>query len=748
MRTIVFCWLALCLCAGLASGQERLLLVKDLQTQQPVEGVAARGGDQVFISNAQGIISLPTTIRTISLQHLSYEFADYKLNLNTDTLLFYLEPTTVQLGEVVVTAGTVTKELMQQSHAITLLDKKALALQIDVQPAMALNLVPGLFMHSGTWSTNRITIRGLGSRTPFNTNKIRAYWNNIPLTAADGESSLEDIDLSQVSQIQVIKGPNSSLYGAGLGGSILMQSQPGFKTGVQAQSTIGSFGTWRQNTGLQWQMGKSRHRLQVSRLHSDGWRDNNTYDRSNLLYTADRFTAHSESHTLLSYIHLNARIPSSLNETDFLERPQAAAANWLATRGFEEYDRLLAGHSLSRQLGNALTLQGSVYGNWRDGFELRPFNIAREQSFGLGSRNYLSWQRDQAQGLQQLSLGFEYYHEWYELALFENDNRVQGAQISDQEQGRLFYNVFGQANLRLQEAWVAEAGFNLHQTRYRRQEELGMNPKERYQTNVIFSPRLALKYLPGSQTTLYAQVAHGLSPLSPEDLNDTEGNINPEIRPETGINYEVGFRRKAQRWYMTATLYRQDIRNLLVTERTQDDRFVGKNAGRTLHQGLELSVDYNLAGSGSAWSGSVISLSSSLHHFRFREFVDEGSDFSGNVLTGVPEHQTSLALQVRHQSGFFASLVSRWVGATPIVDDNSLWFDAYFLLNAKMGYAQKAGKRFGYELSVAADNLTDTDYASMLLVNAPSFGSAAPRYFYPGAPRSVWLSVALQYYFN
>ena len=49
--------------------------------------------------------------------------------------------------------------------------------------AATLNTIPGITMQTGTYLTSRIVIRGMGSRTPYNTNRIRSYLNEIPLTS-------------------------------------------------------------------------------------------------------------------------------------------------------------------------------------------------------------------------------------------------------------------------------------------------------------------------------------------------------------------------------------------------------------------------------------------------------------------------------------------------------------------------------------------------------------------------------------
>src|SRR5690606_726540 len=78
-----------------------------------------------------------------------------------------------------------------------------------VDLVQAMNQTPGVYMLSGALNTNRLTIRGIGSRTPYGTNKVRAYFNEIPITNGTGESSLEIYDPEMLQRIDVIKGPKA-----------------------------------------------------------------------------------------------------------------------------------------------------------------------------------------------------------------------------------------------------------------------------------------------------------------------------------------------------------------------------------------------------------------------------------------------------------------------------------------------------------------------------------------------------------
>ena len=127
-----------------------------------------------------------------------------------------------EIDEVTVTAFRSPYNLFNTPAPVNLITSGQLETGNSFTPIEALNQVPGVLMHHGTFNTNRLTIRGIGSRTPYSTNKIKAYFGEIPLTSGDGETTLEDLENSAIKRVEIIKGPSSSLYGAGLAGAILL----------------------------------------------------------------------------------------------------------------------------------------------------------------------------------------------------------------------------------------------------------------------------------------------------------------------------------------------------------------------------------------------------------------------------------------------------------------------------------------------------------------------------------------------
>lgn len=626
----------------------------------------------------------------------------------------------------------------------------------------ALNRVPGVLMHSGALNTNRITIRGIGNRSPFSTAKIRAYFNDIPLTNGVGETTLEDIDLSLVDEVSIWKGPTASTYGAGLGGMIHLKSAPDYSLGglrAQIEGTYGSFGTRRLAAGLQFApqdpQGASRWNAKVHyhQMHSDGYRENGEYDRQGVALIANHKDGQENTTTLLAnFIDLKAFIPSSLSLEDYLNNPRKAAFTWAQVKGFEDSQKFLLGLSHKHQLAknnqgqSVLENVSSLFGTWYENYEGRPFNILSENNEALGGRTRFVYHPG---GNKQVSVqaGAELFAEHYDWQTYRTDDGRQDTLLSDNTELRTYYNLFSEVHFRIHHRLRIAAGVNVNQTRYEltdRFEIDDMNLSGDYRFATIVSPRLGLLYHLPNELNLFGNISHGFASPTLEETLTPEGSINPDIQPEKGWNFEVGLRRNspAYRLNFELTLYRMPIRDLLVARRTALDQYEGINAGETLHQGLEAFVQYKIAGPFAIFANYTYA------HYRFQTFVDGENDYSGNALTGTPPHLFNVGLDYNPAGqGFYGHLNFSFVDAMPIRDDNSVYTDAYGLMNVKLGYkktvAINARRAVQLNFFGGINNLWDEKYAAMAQVNASSFGSAPPRYYYPGLPRNFYAGLRL-----
>ena len=301
------------------------------------------------------------------------------------------EDSTLLLQEVIVNAYQVNTRWHNVPGSISVLSEREVQAGDGNNFASVLHALPGIYMHSGTYATNRIVIRGVGSRTPYNTNRIKAYLNDIPLTSSDGISSPEDIDLSGIGRIEITKGPASALYGSGLGGNINLFTQDSYRNSFNALLQQGSFNTLKAAIGSSFHHNDLDISGNINHTRSDGYRENNHFRRTSLLSSGSwEKPEHALEYTLL-LLDMNAGIPSSIGESLFKTDPKAAAPNWETIGGFKEYRRGLAGITLENRLSGVLNNRLTFFGRWVESYEKRPFNNLTDGSRGGGIRNKLNY---------------------------------------------------------------------------------------------------------------------------------------------------------------------------------------------------------------------------------------------------------------------------------------------------------------------------------------------------------------------
>lgn len=733
--------------------------VFDIDNGSAIVGAAIQlNENQGTITDADGVFSIEVSDfpNTIIISSLGYKTRDVNVSSEKEFLQIGLQSKPTEMQEVIVSAFRGKQKLLETPASVSMVGPLELHREEDVNFAPILNRVPGVFMHNGAYNTNRITIRGIGARSLFATAKIRAYLNDIPLTNGIGETTIEDIDLSLLSRMEVIKGPAASEYGVGLGGTILMQTakSPYRQTSLSNQSTIGSYGLIRNVSAFKTGNDKANFSLVHNYMHSNGYRQNNEYDRQSVTALGEFYAGEKTNVSVLAtVIDLKAFIPSSIDSATFAENPRAAAGNWLASRGFEDSRKALFGTSLRQQISPKITNSSSVFVGFRYAYELRPFNILREGNTSLGGRTAFTFRDIDARFAPEISVGAEIYNEWYSWQTYVNDDRVIGAHLSDNEELRNYYNLFAKAMLRLTDKLDVTAALNFNETSYQYTDYFAddVDLSGEYGFDGILSPRLALNYRLNSDLALFASASHGFSPPTLEETLTPEGQINPEIQPERGMNYEIGGRGTLlnDRLFFDLTVYSMRVRDLLVARRTAADVFIGVNAGKTIHNGLEFSSNYQLVGEGHPFlEQATIFTTLSYNQYEFEEFLDEGNDYSGNDLTGVPNAVFNAGADFLFNNGLYANINLLAVGAMPITDANSVYSDPYEVANLKLGFRTGLGKAFDLDIFAGINNVFDEKYAAMLGVNAGSFGNRAPRYYYPGLPRNYYSSIKLTYNFR
>jgi iron complex outermembrane receptor protein len=251
----------------------------------------------------------------------------------------------------------------------------------------------------------------------------------------------------------------------------------------------------------------------------------------------------------------------------------------------------------------------------------------------------------------------------------------------------------------------------------------------------------------GNGKNIYTSISKGFSVPSVAETLTPGGQINTDLKPEKGWNYELGFKGNwfGNKLYTELTLFSTQIENLLVARRTADDQYVGINAGSSSHPGVEFLVNYKLLDSKKFQITPYFS--AALNHFKFKDFVDGEADYSGNQLTGVPYKQWNFGLDINTQYGFSLNTSYRTVGRIPMNDSNTKYTDSYSLLDIKATYFFTILKVLKTELNAGINNALDEKYAASILPNAVGFGTVAPRYYYPGNPMNFYGGFSVSYVF-
>src|SRR5690606_27346610 len=362
-------------------------------------------------------------------------------------------------NEVVINANQLPKRLKTATGTVNVISTADIERANTTNIAPTLSRVPGVLMQTGALNTNRITIRGVGSRNLYGTAKIRAYFKDIPLTNGSGETNIEDFELTSIARMEIDKGA-SSIYGAGLGGTIHLTPQNAYlnQTTANGEFMFGSFGLHKEVIKLNHGSAKNSFRAIYSNTHSDGYRENGQYDRQTFTLNTNHFLSEKDELTfLMSYVDLFAYIPSSISESAYLNNPSSAAFTWKQAKGYEDSQRGIFGLSWNHEYNDNLKQSTSVFTSFSNSYEPRPFDILEEDLFAIGIRSRLTGTTSLFDNNLNWTIGGEVFKDNYKYGTYANlyedfpagTGSVQGNRLIDFKENRSYFNLFLESNYSL-----------------------------------------------------------------------------------------------------------------------------------------------------------------------------------------------------------------------------------------------------------------------------------------------------------
>jgi iron complex outermembrane recepter protein len=188
------------------------------------------------------------------------------------------------LEEIIVRATMIERTLDRVPAAVSVVTEDDIQLgrqQLALDESLA--RVPGLFMQNryNFAQDLRMSIRGFGARSQFGIRGIKVLVDGIPETLPDGQGSVDSIDLGATSQIEVIRGPSSSLYGNASGGVISLTSEGGSEEPyAQVRLAAGGFGFEKSQVKVGGQSERVDYLVSVSNQKLEGYRAQSAYENT------------------------------------------------------------------------------------------------------------------------------------------------------------------------------------------------------------------------------------------------------------------------------------------------------------------------------------------------------------------------------------------------------------------------------------------------------------------------------------
>jgi iron complex outermembrane receptor protein len=734
----------------------------DASTDGPVKNALIISGSNRSFSGTDGTFSVEVS-EFISVYAEGYQTVNIKIDTlgsSNTGIVIPLQHLSYNLSEVSVTAYNNPEKLMSVAGAVSVVPIDSLRYQ-GYNIVSSLSVSPGLIIQEATPGTMKLTLRGIGSRYPYGTKKIKMFFDGIPLYSAEGETYFDDINPEYLGRIEILRGPASSIYGASLGGAVVLYPQrPRYgRSEMSLMSSFGSYGYNKNTLTYSSSSGKDDLLASYSGIRSAGYRENSRYQRNSILLSynhrvADRLTGS----LVVSGSMVKAQIPSSIDSATFVSNPQAAAPLWLKSNGNKKPARILAGYKLKYQPSNSWEIISSIFGTFRENEENRPFNFLDESGGSYGGRFLARYAKDTGNMNYKITGGSNLFFELYNNGIYENQGGmgVKGDMLQKGTESIYQVDFFTQFDIYISH-FTFTGGFNLDKSGFRFADQFSSDTIDQSGSSSfdpVLSPRLSVSWNPVKGINSYVAINHGFTIPSLSETMTPIGLINTDIKPEKAWSYEAGVRFDLfhNRSFIDLALYYMKVSDLIVPKRVEEDFYVGMNAGASLHKGIEVSFQQWLWGKRenleSHASSAVMNLSYSLNRFRFLDFIEDENDFSGNQLPGIPESFFTGSIDLKAAPGIHSQIEVLSSGIIPLDDFNSRYTDAWTVINVKVGYSVSLKKKWGVDAMFTFNNITDTRYASMVVVNAPGTEARPPRYYYPGMPRWVTFTIGLKYKFG
>lgn len=655
------------------------------------------------------------------------------------------------LNDVVVKAYEQNRKLTDVGAPISIVSKASLNRFSNLSILPALNTNPGVRMEERSPGSYRLNIRGSSLRSPFGVRDIKIYWNEIPLTDPGGNTYLNELGYYNFQSLEIIKGTAGSLYGAGIGGAVLINSMPAvWEKGISVDYTGGSFNT--NSTSATVRAGDGDHRNIFSYAHqtSDGYRQQTQMRRDVGSWETQIRTSNKQTvHAYMLYSDLYYQTPGGLTLTEYNKNAQMARPATGTQPGAVQAQAAIfqknftTGISSTWHWGDHWQNTTAVYGAYTDFTNpgIRVYEYRQEPHFG--GRTVFQYKRDVGIGSLQLNAGAEAQKGFFETRDYANKSGVQDVLQTDDRLNNWTYMGFVQADLKFDHGWTLTAGasYNVNALDITR---VSVIPPVKHDIRFDnkLAPRIALLKKLTPEISVYASASRGFSTPTVQELEKSNGVVGPPLQPENGIDYELGTRGSLLhgRLFFDVDGFFFHIRNAIVQRIDSFGVSYSINAGGTNQHGLETFVSYHLIDNPAGFvTGLQLFVSDTWHDFHYSSFIQDTSNFTGHRLPSVPPQLVVTGLDVLLHLGVYANITYTYSEHVALNDANTAWAGSYNLMGGRLGFRHIfSGGKLKLDAYTGIDNAFNVRYSL-----GDDFNAAAGRYYNAAAGRNYFAGLSL-----
>jgi iron complex outermembrane receptor protein len=620
--------------------------------------------------------------------------------------------------------------------------------------------VPGLFMQSENGvEISKVSIRGSGIESDDEPLGVEFLLDGISFDQGDGETIIEDFDVSTLKYAEVYRGATAFKYGSlTMGGAINLVPFTGYDADpFQIRLEGGSYGFMRGRVSSAGVDGNLDYYASLSGRYRDGYREH-SQENTELLFAdlGDKINEKLENRFYLTVDQENRQLPGGLDQHDFQNDPRMADTN-AAPMDFDKqwyFVRLADKISYEK---NGHELDASIYWWHRELLEkgyYSPTNLEQGiQNYHAddGGINLNSVTHSLLFGQQNiLTIGASPAFETEQDHNFENLGGAEGDTIAKDLELSVNVPVYLENQHYLTEKLSLLTGLQgiyvlRHFYDYFNNTADGDQSAE--QGFWGLNPKIGLLYELNDDSQAFVNFSRTFQPPSFDNMvtfDDGPGVslVYTPLQPQHAWTIETGTRGQHGRFDWDLALYHSWVRNELQDLYDAEDQDRGDvNVARSYHQGIEAGLGVELWNSKKVKdeTGQRLTLNQTytLNDFHF---VDDPV-YGNNRLAAIPIHVYEAELMYESPCGLYAGPnVQCNLSSYPVDQQNTLYANPYALLGFKTGYAFNWGKS-KFSVFVEAKNLTDENYAASVDPIPNAQIPANPQVFHPGDGRSFYSGV-------